>query len=53
MFVDSIDREQMDNAKLACMYPEAFEAKMRARAEYDPIKDLINLFKKLLVRMAG
>ena len=53
MLVDSVDRDQMDNAKLARMHPEAYECKMKARMEYDPVKDLINLFKNLLAKMAG
>lgn len=48
MFVGSIDRGEMDDAKLARMHPEAYEAKRKARLEQNPIADLINFFKNLL-----
>lgn len=52
MFVDSIDREQMDDAKLARMHPEAYDAKMKARAEWNPMRDIISFFKNLLAKKA-
>lgn len=50
MLVDSIDREQMDDAKLARIHPEAYEAKMKAKAEWNPVQDLVNFFRNLLVK---
>lgn len=52
MFVDSIDREEMDDAKLACMHPEAYKAKTKARSECNPARDIINFFKNLLAKKA-
>lgn len=50
MLVDSVDREQMDDAKLARIHPEAFEAKVGARTEYNPLLDLIQFFKNLFFK---
>lgn len=52
MFVDSFDRELLDDAKLARMHPEAYEAKMKAKAEWDPARDIISFFKNLLAKRA-
>lgn len=52
MFVDSIDREEMGDARLAHMHPEAYEAKMKAKTEYNPIRGIINFFKNLLAKKA-
>lgn len=41
MFVDSFDRELLDDAKLARMHPDAHEAKMKARAEWNPMRELL------------
>lgn len=35
---------------LARTHPAAYEAKMNMRKEYNPIKDLIDSFKKLLAK---
>lgn len=45
MFVDSFDREQLDDAKLARIHPEAYEAKMKARAERNPMRDVADFFR--------
>lgn len=50
MLIDQTDYEQMGDAKLARTNPEAYEAKMRAREEYNPVKSLINFFRNLLVK---
>jgi len=52
MFVDSFDREQLDDAKLARMHPEAYEVKMKARAEWNPMRDVADFFRWLFVRKA-
>lgn len=52
MFVDSIDREEMSDIRLARMHPEAYEAKMKAKADCNPIRDIINFFKNLFAKKA-
>lgn len=50
MFVDSIDRQEMDDSRLARICPEAYEAKMKAGQESNPFKDFITFLKNLLAR---
>ena len=50
MIVDSTDRNEIDDARLARIHPEAYEAKTKAVRNYNPIKDLINFLKKLCTK---
>lgn len=50
MLIDSIDREEMDDVRLARIHPKAYEAKMKADQESNPFKDLITFFRNLLVK---
>ncbi|MFA5962326.1 MAG: hypothetical protein WC848_06620 [Parcubacteria group bacterium] len=50
MLIDSTDRDAMSDARLAHTHPEAYEAKMKARAEWNPIGDLINFLRRLIAR---
>ncbi len=50
MFAGGFDREDYDNAKLARMHPEAYEAKMRALENYDPLGDFIAFLKRIFSR---
>lgn len=52
MFINSSDREILDDAKLARMHPEAYEAKVKAKAEWSPMRDIINFFKPIFVKKA-
>jgi len=50
MIVDSADRREIDDASLARIHPEAYEAKRKAMWGYNPIKDLMDFLKKLCTK---
>lgn len=50
----NLELEDLEDAKLARMSPEAYEAKMQARREYnpfvDPFKELLAFARKLFAK---
>lgn len=59
MIVDQIELEEFNDARLARIHPEAYEAKMRAEQErreerkqqrFNPLKEIISFFRNIFSR---
>lgn len=52
MFVHPGEAEGIRDVRLARHYPQIHEVKVKAKEEYNPMKDLINFFEKLFAKKA-
>ena len=50
MYIDMMQREDDSDAKLARICPEAYEAKIKAGLESNPLGDLIRFLKELIIK---
>ena len=50
MYIDSADRDAISDVHLAHTNPELYEARRKAREEWNPIGDLVNFFRRLLAK---